>query len=68
MFVKSNTIISFLLGLLLAFLFYQVVSQRKCIVLDSKNAVDLLDKVHKGHDGKCFKIIAEESNNRCNSL
>ena len=67
---KLNTkrVISFLLGLLLAYLFFHVVSQRKCIVLDSKAAVNLLNKVHKGHDGKCFKLIQEESNKKCNSL
>lgn len=68
--VKLNTkkVISFLLGLLLAYLFFHVVSQRKCIVLDSKAAVNLLNKVHKGHDGKCFKLVQEESNKKCNSL
>lgn len=67
---KLNTkkVISFLLGLLLAYLFFHVVSQRKCIVLDSKAAVNLLNKVHKGHDGKCFKLVQEESNKKCNSL
>ena len=67
---KLNTkkVISFLLGLLLAYLFFRVVSQRKCIVLDSKAAVNLLNKVHKGHDGKCFKLVQEESNKKCNSL
>ena len=63
-----ETVVSFLLGLLLAYLFYLVVSQRKCIVLDSKKAVDLFNKVHKGHDGKCFKLVQEESNKKCNSL
>ena len=63
-----ETVVSFLLGLLLAYLFYIVVSQRKCIVLDSKKAVDLFNKVHKGHDGKCFKLVQEESNKKCNSL
>ena len=52
--LNTKTVISFLLGLLLAYLFFYVVSQRKCIVLDSKAAVNLLNKVHKGHDGKCF--------------
>lgn len=67
---KLNTkqVISFLLGLLLAYLFFHVVSQRKCIVLDSKAAVNLLNKVHKGHDGKCFKLVQEESNKKCNTL
>ena len=67
---KLNTkrVISFLLGLLLAYIFFHVVSQRKCIVLDSKAAVNLLNKVHKGHDGKCFKLVQEESNKKCNSL
>ena len=67
---KLNTkrVISFLLGLLLAYVFFHVVSQRKCIVLDSKAAVNLLNKVHKGHDGKCFKLVQEESNKKCNSL
>ena len=67
---KLNTkrVISFLLRLLLAYLFFHVVSQRKCIVLDSKAAVNLLNKVHKGHDGKCFKLVQEESNKKCNSL
>lgn len=67
---KLNTkrVISFLLGLLLAYLFFHVVSQRKCIVLDSKAAVNILNKVHKGHDGKCFKLVQEESNKKCNSL
>jgi len=63
-----ETVVSFLLGLLLAYLFYLVVSQRKCIVLDSKKAVDLFNKVHKGHDGKCFKLVPEENKNKCNSL
>ena len=45
--LNLETIVSFLLGLLLAYLFYSVVSQRKCIVLDSKKAVDLFNKVHK---------------------
>ena len=65
---NSQTVISFLLGLVLAYLFFYVVSQRKCIVLDSKAAVNLLNKVHKGHDGKCFKLVQEESNKKCNSL
>ncbi len=67
---KLNTkrVISFLLGLLLAYLFFHVVSQRKCIVLDSKAAVNLLNKVHKGHDVKCFKLVQEESNKKCNTL
>tara|TARA_Y100000590_G_C15235337_1_gene831654 strand:- start:317 stop:523 length:207 start_codon:yes stop_codon:yes gene_type:complete len=63
-----ETVVSFLLGLLLAYLFYSVVSQRKCIVLDSKKAVDLFNKVHKGHDGKCFKLVPEETGNKCTSL
>ena len=29
---------------------------------------NLLNKVHKGHDGKCFKLVQEESNKKCNSL
>ena len=67
---KLNTkrVISFLLGLLLAYLFFHVVSQRKCIVLDSKAAVNLLNKVHKGHDGRCFRLIPDENKNKCNSL
>ena len=35
---------------------------------DSKKAVDLFNKVHKGHDGKCFKLVPEENGNKCNSL
>ena len=66
--MKLETVVSFLLGLLLAYLFYHVVSQRKCIVLDSKKAVDLFNKVHKGHDGKCFKLVLDENKNKCNSL
>ena len=66
--INQQTVMSFLLGLLLAYLFYKVVSQRNCIVLDSKKAVDLLNKVHKGHDGKCFKLVQEENQNKCNSL
>ena len=66
--INQKTVVSFLLGLLLAFLFYKVVSQRNCIVLDSKKAVDLLNKVHKGHDGKCFKLVQEVNQNKCNSL
>lgn len=66
--MKLETVVSFLLGLLLAYLFYHVVSQRRCIVLDSKKAVDLFNKVHKGHDGKCFKLVLDENKNKCNSL
>ena len=66
--LNLETVVSFLLGLLLAYLFYHVVSQRKCIVLDSKKAVDLFNKVHKGHDGKCFKLVLDENKNKCNSL
>lgn len=66
--LNLETGVSFLLGLLLAYLFYQVVSQRKCIVLDSKKAVDLFNKIHKGHDGKCFKLVLDETKNKCNSL
>ncbi len=66
--LDPKTLVSFFLGLLLASLFFHVVSKRKCIVLDSKTAINILNKVHKGHDGKCFKLVQEESNNKCNSL